>query len=577
MTFNFDWWVDHPRHCAEFSGDLIKSWRRRFKDLANHPDYYFDESEGIKIVTFIEKNIVHLQAPHDGKPFILEDWQKYDVLYPIFGLKRKNDDKRVIREVYFSLSKKSGKTPLIAAMLLYLLYKSKGEGHEICCAASTLNQAMLCYEKCAVGFIKKNPILKHPGVTKILRAPFHKITSLQNNSVMFPVSCNEDGLDGQNISHCIVDELHRIKSQSFIELVRNSLSSRQEPLLFFSTTAGSSITSYCYATYERAKSLLASPDLHEVFFAPIIYEADEHDKWSSMEAVKKACPNLGVSVTHEFIRNEIEKSTNSPNQRFNFIRFYNNRWNTGGAEKFVDMTEFMKNAYPKSKIDQIMGKKVECKYTVSVDLSLKQDFTAVCVMAKLSEEQYFYKNTYFTWGTDRELEAREAQEKLPLTRWKREESLINSGKSVIDWDIVEAHINDVIECYKPVKIVYDPAMATPLHSKYADSKLGIAHRGGYANWHFPMVEFGRLIAEGKMHHDGSHLELFNISCLLYKANTEGLIRPCKAFLDSLDKIDGAVAAMMALRGHIECSGEEAKAPKKVTPEVWTRIARTFKQ
>ena len=79
--------------------------------------YYFDEKAAKSFVYAIETNLVHPKGPLSGKPFILEEWQKQDIIYPLFGIKSKETGLRRFKYSYIEIAKKNGKSPLVAAIL----------------------------------------------------------------------------------------------------------------------------------------------------------------------------------------------------------------------------------------------------------------------------------------------------------------------------------------------------------------------------------------------------------------------------------------------------------------------------
>jgi phage terminase large subunit-like protein len=539
-------------HKGKPSCEKITLWRARVKRLMDHPDYYVDHEAGMDPINFIEKQIKHCHAPHDGQPFILTDFQKWDIIYPIFSIKHRGGEKkdqRLINEVFLLISKKSGKSALIAALLIYLLYKTPGEGHEIICAATCLEQTKLVYEKFIKNFIKKNPLLNHKTVTKIYTSP-HRILSLKNNSKLFPVSSNLDNVDGQGGTAVVVDEIHRLKDGAAWELMCSSSAARHSPLLFGISTAGDSQTSFAYGLYERGNRVLKSgAELQEPFFAPIFYEIDDLEKWNDIEELKKSCPNIGVSVKESYLLEKIEKAENDKTQRHNFVRFFANRFSGWTPDKLIDLNDWNKGIITDKKMNEIMGNH-KLTWTLGIDLSQNIDFTALCLCAR-DGDKYYYKNEYYTWKNNDDWSIREKEEKLPFSKWEKEGSLHTTWGNQIDPDFIRKRIEDLIKEYSPQRVVFDPSMAYYLKYQYDKDKTGIEHKGNWSNWNAATVRFRELVQQVKIFHTAANLEAFNVECALACYTNDGLVKPIKANKKSIDKIDGLVAAVMAIRGHLD--------------------------
>ena len=108
--------------------------------------YYYDEDAAERCVTFIEKFCTHVKGELAGKPFILEEWQKDDIIRPLFGWKREADGLRKYRTCYVEIPRKNGKSNLAAALALYLLFADGEPGAEIISAAGDRGQANIVFQ-----------------------------------------------------------------------------------------------------------------------------------------------------------------------------------------------------------------------------------------------------------------------------------------------------------------------------------------------------------------------------------------------------------------------------------------------
>ena len=137
-------WNGKPREWGAYrdipwSKYVLAARERHMRDLekAIDPDfpYYYDDKAADKAVWFIEQ-LKHYDGEWKGKPFILSDWQEYDIVRPLFGWKRKSNGFRRFRSAYVEVARKNGKSQLAAAISLYLMFGDKEAGAQIYAAAA---------------------------------------------------------------------------------------------------------------------------------------------------------------------------------------------------------------------------------------------------------------------------------------------------------------------------------------------------------------------------------------------------------------------------------------------------------
>jgi phage terminase large subunit-like protein len=108
-------------------------------------DLWFDERAAQVAVNFFERALMHVKGEWAGRPFILEKWQREDVIRPLFGWKRKDGTRRY-RTAYIEIPRKNGKSSLSAGIALYLLFADGEYGAEIYSAAADKDQASIVFD-----------------------------------------------------------------------------------------------------------------------------------------------------------------------------------------------------------------------------------------------------------------------------------------------------------------------------------------------------------------------------------------------------------------------------------------------
>ena len=153
-------------------------------------------------------------------------------LQALFGWLDKSSGFRRFRETLFLVGRKNGKSTLLAALALYLLVADYEGAAEIYSVATKKDQARKTLTE-AVNMIKQSPELR-------------AVIKKRRNDVYFPATASKfealasdsNTLDGLNSHAVIIDELHAIRDRNLYEVMKQSTSSRRQPLVIMITTSG---------------------------------------------------------------------------------------------------------------------------------------------------------------------------------------------------------------------------------------------------------------------------------------------------------------------------------------------------
>lgn len=288
---------------------------------------------------FIENYLVVPRGPYAGKPFILLDWQR-EVLNDIYG----EGHTPIVREYYLSLSKKNAKTSLSSALLLYHLI---GEPDEVCAeiysAASSAKQALLIW-KTAKQIVKASPKLRHLVESKRLQIHRDRMVFQAKNGerTYNALSSVADSTEGIDPSIILIDELHAIRGgtgREFIDTLITATAGRKNPLVIYTTTAGSDLTTYCADIERRIEKIEQGIIKRPAGFNYRIHRAPKDMAWDSEAAFETANPSYGTLISKAFFREQVEKAKQSPTFRRAFCRYHLNQWVEHG-EAFIDMEDW---------------------------------------------------------------------------------------------------------------------------------------------------------------------------------------------------------------------------------------------
>lgn len=251
--------------------------------------YFYDADAAEHPIRFIEKYCTHTTGDHAGKPFILLDWQR-QIIRTLFGWKRRDNGRRRFRELYLLSGKGTGKTPLLAAIGLYLMIGAGEAGAHVISMASSFEQANYTFGE-AKKYIEENPTLQRFADPKQFEI---RGLGKRKHSRWKIISGKPKGRSGSQPNCIIADECHEWEPQtakSFDTLAANTFK-RSNPLVMIATNAAESRTGFAWQMHERAVGVLAGT-IKDDQLLPVIFAAPPEMDWRSEEAARLANPSIG--------------------------------------------------------------------------------------------------------------------------------------------------------------------------------------------------------------------------------------------------------------------------------------------
>lgn len=520
--------LEYPQNVL--SGEIIASTYiklacQRFLDWLKRDDIEFIQAKAEKAIKYIQK-LKHFQGKHSGNNFILSDWQVF-IVANIFGFYWKGTEKRVIRNVYIEVGRKSGKTTLLAAIALYCLMADGEDGAEVDCIANTREQAKILFGACT-GFIDTLD-------------PSHKYLKCLRNEIRFDatrshiqvLSSDAGTLDGFNSSLFVEDELHAAKDSKLYDVLKSSQGMRVSPLAICITSAGFNKFSFCYKMRTTCIEVLHGQKIDDSQFAAI-YSIDEGDDWTDPAIWKKSNPNLGITVTEDYLQEQVTQAKNNPSLEIgvrtkNFGEWCDSHDTWIGADTLLDCTQ---------KID--LSEFKECTGYIGVDLSAVSDLTAISLMIPKDGKLYFTTKYYLPYDS---LFNNSNSEKYK--EWKRTGDLIITNGNVVDYDYI---LKDLLDWNNQVfigKVAYDTFNATQWAINATAEGLPLTpYSQTLGSFNKPTKELERLIKSGKVVIDNNEITRFCFSNVTLKHDCHDNVKPDKA--TNQNKIDGVISMIEAL-------------------------------
>ena len=249
--------------------------------------YIFNERKANLPILFIEKFCKHSKGKWAGKPVILELWQKA-ILQSAYGFIDKDTGLRKYKKVLLFVARKNGKSTLDSGLSLFMLTKAGEGGAEIYSVATKKDQAKIVWEEA------KRMIKKSPSLYKRIRCLVNGLFYDKTESYMKALASDSNSLDGLNTFFGVADEVHAWRDKNLLDVIYDSMSTREEPMLWETSTMGTVRESVFDNEYEYAEDIIKGYEgltkTVDETILPIIYELDTPDEWQDEKKWYKANP-----------------------------------------------------------------------------------------------------------------------------------------------------------------------------------------------------------------------------------------------------------------------------------------------
>lgn len=545
-------------------------------------DCRFDEAAALAAIEFIEECIKLVKGSKDraaGEAFLLEPWEKA-IVANLFGWKRP-DGRRRFTEAFVYVAKKNGKTTLIAAIMLLVLCTDRELGAELYSLAASKEQAAILFGH-AAGMVKLEPELKS-RLTVYGAKGGSQQKSIVHEEMMASYRClaaDADTADGVNPSFFAADEIHRHPDAELIEVMQKSTGSRPQPLGIYTSTADYNRPGPCNNLLKRARSVRdnkGDPDKpgYDPGFLPVIYEASKNDDWKSPATWRKANPNIGVTITEEYLARECRKAQETPSELNNFLRL-NLNIVTDAAEAWMAMDRWnkcsgLRNETPRQWRERMLLELKDEPCVLGLDLSAKIDLTAAVQIFRPTDYRSKWVIIPAFWVPTETAHLKEKKDRVPYSAWQREGHVWLTDGSEVDSQTIRSFINGVNETYPIQEIAYDDWNATELSRQLREEdgfgERMVPVRQGSRSLSDPMKELEAMVGSGRIEHGANPAMDWMMGNLTAKRDENGNIQPDKK--RSTEKIDGPVALITGLARALvtDPNGERSKYENEVMDAV----------
>jgi phage terminase large subunit-like protein len=522
-------------------------------DNAAPGTFLWDPTKADQVVNFFERVLVHTKGRHARTPFLLTDWQKHEIVRPLFGTlaydEQYDEYVRQYRVAWLEMARKNGKSELASGFALYGLTGDGEESAEVYSVAADRDQASLVFDV-ARRMVELSPILSK-RLTVV--ASKKRIIDMSTNSFYAVLPGDASGALGTNPSMVLFDEVLTQKDRHLWDAMRQGFGTRRQPILIATTTAAYTSARFALEEHEYGENLLSSPAADHSRF---VFMRNTPRDWDWRDEGQPGNPDTGEPATGWYhanpalgdflsignLRSEAVEAESKPSAENAFRVFRLNQW-TSQAERWIDMQTWDRNGGEPVLREHLAGR---CCYA-GLDLASVSDFTAWVLLFPGSPEDPEAEG--FTvlprfWLPSKALKARGVQ-RATLEYWRDMGWLTITDGDVTDYRVVKEEISKDAEDFCIDLFGYDPWNATNLVTELEDGGLeGVKAPQTSARMTDPCKWMETLLAEGVLRHGGNPVLRWMADNVEVQYTADGLFKPSKA--KSGDKIDGISALLNAL-------------------------------
>lgn len=513
------------------AGQELKSVLKRLKSDLDNPRYEYDERPGQIRIEFIERFCKHTKSPFNGLPFKLELWEKA-FLEAAYGFKYKESGLRRFNEALLLIARKNGKTTFIAGIDLAEFFLSKG-GTDIVCASNTNDQASILFEEIN-NMREQSKALRNEKRSK--KNIFY-IYSPKNKNKIKKLSAQSRNKDGYNIEVGCIDEVHEMTDSKVYDAIKQSQSTKQEPLIFIITTEGTTVDGFLDNKLAYVRKMIKG-EINDEKILPWLYTQDSTEEiFNDPSSWQKSNPSLGTIKMKSYFDDIMNKARNDMATKVTMLcKDFNIKQIESGS--WLTFNEL--NNEEKYKLTDLSD-----SYAIGgVDLSSTTDLTAAVLLLVKNGKKYVIPHFFMPSEL---VQKRVEEDKIPYDIWVKKGYITltqgnqNDFSLVTQWFLKMTREFDI----RPLWIGYDPWNSQYWVKEMEEAGFTMEKiRQGIYTLSEPMKQLEGDLKNKLINYNNHPILKWCFANTQAKVDVNGNIQPSK-LNSKLKRIDGCVALIIA--------------------------------
>jgi phage terminase large subunit-like protein len=440
--------------------ELIQAAQRFLDDLQDER-YELRAKDAEFCIGIIEKTFIHIKGTMKGKPFIMEDWERF-IVYNVAAIYLKGTDERKYKEAFIFLPRKNSKTFFASALAWALSLLERNYYSVLYIIATKLDRALEAFNNIlenleAMGEKQNFRVLDNNSEHSINRS-FYDHEGKKTGAIKIQaLAADEKKADGLNGNIFILDEIHAYKSANAYFVYKQAMKAYVNKLLIGITTAGSNMNSFCYQRLQYCQKILNKEVEDEQYFI-FITKADNPDDYTNPIEHEKANPNYNVTIRAVDIMAEALQAQNDPAARSEFLnKSLNIYTNTMSAyfdigEIQVSDEEAMKSLKEKCGHDLTIENlaKLPIQWFGGADLSKMFDLTGACIYGRYEDIDITITHGFIPITQAR---AKAEEDNIPFFWWMDQKWLTMTNSDLVDYEEVVKWFKNMREIGFKIKAV----------------------------------------------------------------------------------------------------------------------------
>ena len=524
-------YIDEIESRRIIAGEELKSVLKGLKDDLNNPRYVYDEKPGQIRIEFIERFCKHTKSPFNGQPFILELWEKA-LLECAYGFKMAGTGLRRFNEVILLIARKNGKTTFVAGIDLAEFFLSSG-GTDIVCASNTNDQASILFEEIN-NMREQSKALRNEKRSK--KNIFY-IYSPKNKNKIKKLSAQSRNKDGYNIEVGCIDEVHEMTDSKVYDAIKQSQSTKKEPLIFIITTEGNTVDGFLDSKLDYCRKMIKG-EIKDERILPWLYTQDSVEEvFEDPSSWQKSNPSLGNIKLRSYLEDMMTKASNDLSTRLTMLckDFNVKQLESGSWLTYLDL-----NNEEKFQISDLSD-----SYAIGgVDLSSTTDLTAAVLLIIKNGKKYVIPHFFMPSEV---LQKRVEEDKIPYDIWVKKGLVTLTQGNQNDFSLVTKWFLSMVREHeiRPLWIGYDPWNSQYWVKEMEDAGFTMEKiRQGVYSLSEPMKQLEADLKNKLVIYDNNPILKWCFSNTQAKMDVNGNIQPSK-LNSKLKRIDGCVALIIA--------------------------------